>query len=200
MTKLRAYIEIDRLQPQLATAFAAGAAGFLPIGGQASLMVEVEPGILINQAMDIALKASRVRPGKSFVERHYGFVELHADTVEDVRHAGQAILKGLGLQQSERETPEILSSQIIHKVSPYHAQMINVHKNASLLIPGSDLFTMECQPAAYIVLAANEIEKSSPVTLVDCNEIGAVGRLSVSGTSSQVGRAAETAEAVLANI
>lgn len=200
MNKLRAYVEIDRLQPQLAVAFAAGAAGFLPIGGQASLMVEVEPGILINQVMDMALKASRVRPGKSVVERHYGFLELHADTVEVVRHAGQAILKGLGLQQSDREKPKVLSSQIIRRVSPYHAQMINVHRNASLLMPGSDLFTMECEPAAYIVLAANEVEKSSPVTLVDCNEIGALGRLSVSGTSSQVDRAAETAKAVLARI
>lgn len=200
MNKLRAYVHIDRLQPQIAVAFAAGAAGFLPIGGQASLMVEVEPGILINQAMDMALKASRVRPGKSFVERHYGFLELHADTPEEVRHAGQAILKGLGVQESERAKPKILSLQIIRRVSPYHAQMINVHRNASLLMPGSDLFTMECEPAAYIVLAANEVEKSSPVTLVDCNEIGAVGRLSVSGTSSQVDRAAETAKAVLANI
>jgi hypothetical protein len=200
VNKLRAYVHIDRLQPQLAVAFAAGAAGFLPIGGQASLMVEVEPGILINQAMDLALKASRVRPGKSFVERHYGFLELHADTPEEVRHAGQAILKGLGLEESDREKPKILSSQIIRRVSPYHAQMINVYRNASLLMPGSDLFNMECEPAAYIVLAANEIEKSSPVTLVDCNEIGAVGRLSVSGSSSQIDRAAETAKAVLACI
>lgn len=199
MNKLRAYVHIDRLQPQLAVAFAAGATGFLPIGGQSSLMVEMEPGILINQAMDFALKSSNVRPGKSFVERHYGFLELHSDTPAEVHHAGQAILKGLGLQESDREKPVILSSQIIRKVSPYHAQMINVYGNASLLMPGSDLFTMECEPAAYIVLVANEIEKNSPVTLVDCNEIGAVGRLSVSGTSSQVDRAAETAKAVLSH-
>lgn len=199
MNKLRAYVHIDRLQPQLAAAFAAGASGFLPIGGQASLMVEVQPGSLINKAMDMALKSSRVRPGKSFMERHYGFLELHADNPDEVRHAGQAILKGLGLQESDREKPSILSTEIIRRVSPYHAQMINVHKNASLLLPGSDLFTMECEPAAYIVLVANEVEKNSPVTLVDCNEIGAVGRLSVSGSSSQVDRAAETAKAVLAN-
>jgi hypothetical protein len=179
-------------------AFAAGAAGFLPIAGQASLMVEVEPGILINQAMDLALKASRVRPGKSFVERHYGFLELHADTPEEVRHAGQAILKGLGLEESDRIKPKILNSQIIRRVNPYHAQMINVYGNASLLMPGSDLFTMECEPAAYIVLVANEVEKNASITLVDCNEIGAVGRLSVAGSSSQVDRAAETATAVLA--
>jgi hypothetical protein len=198
VNKLRAYVHIDRLQPQLAVAFAAGAAGFLPIAGQASLMVEVEPGILINQAMDLALKASRVRPGKSFVERHYGFLELHADTPEEVRHAGQAILKGLGLEESDRIKPKILNSQIIRRVNPYHAQMINVYGNASLLMPGSDLFTMECEPAAYIVLVANEVEKNASITLVDCNEIGAVGRLSVAGSSSQVDRAAETATAVLA--
>jgi hypothetical protein len=200
VNKLRAFVFIDRLQPQLAVAFAASSSGFLPIGGQAALLVEVQPGILINQAMDFALKSSNVRPGKSFIERHFGFLELHADALADVKHAGNSILHGLGVKESDIECPRILSSQIIRKVNPYHAQMINVHRNASLLMPGTDLFTMECEPAAYIVRAANEVEKDAPVTLIDCNEIGAVGRLCVSGTSSQVERAAETARAALDSI
>jgi Tfp pilus assembly protein PilZ len=200
VNKLRAYVFIDRLQPQLAAAFAAGATGFLPIGGQAALMVEVQPGIIINQAIDLALKAARVRPGKSFTERHFGFLEIHSNAQEEVRHAGGAILKGLGFQASDKTRPKILSSQIINKVSPYHAQMMNVYRNANLLLPGTDLFTIECEPAAYIALAANEVEKNVPITLVDCNEVGAVGRMTVSGTASQIKRAAETARAVLEGI
>ncbi|WP_458778056.1 hypothetical protein [Desulforhopalus sp. 52FAK] len=198
--KLRAFVFIDRLQPQLAVAFAAGCSGFLPIGGQSALIVEVDPGILINQAMDCALKSSNVRPGKSFVERHFGFLELHADAQADVKYAGDSILNGLGVSRSDIQQPRVVSSQIIRRVNPYHAQMVNVHRNASLLMPGTDLFTMECEPAAYALRVANEIEKDTPVTLIDCNEIGAVGRLSVSGTSSQVERAAKTAEAALASV
>ncbi len=200
MNSLRAYTFIDRLQPQLAAAFAAGATGFLPIGGEAALLVEIQPGIMINKAIDLALKSARVRPGKSFVERYFGFLEVHASSMDEVRQAGQAILKGLGLKETDKTRPKILSSQIINRVTPYHAQMMNVCNNASLLLPGSDLFTMECEPAAYVILAANEIEKNVPVTLVDCNEIGAVGRLSVSGTTSQVSQEAKTARAVLESI
>lgn len=197
MNILRAYVVIDRLQPQLAAGFAAGASGFLPVAGQSALMVEVQPGIIINQAIDLALKSSGVRPGKCFTERHFGFLEVHADGQEDVHQAGAAILKGLGLDLDQRTRPRVLSSQVINRVTPFHAQMMNVYRNASLLLPGTDLFTVECEPAAYIALAANAVEKDVGVTLVDCNEIGAVGRLTVSGTASQINRAARTALAVL---
>ena len=196
MNTLRAYAFIDRLQPQLAGAFAAGAPGYLPIGGEAAMVVEIQPGILINQAIDLALKASPVRLGKSFVERHFGFMEIHSSSQEDVRHAGGAILGGLGMCEADKMRPKILSSQVIRRVSPYHAQMINVYRNGSLLLPGKDLFTIECEPAAYIFLAANEVEKNVDTTLVDCTEIGAAGR----GTPSKVNQAAAAARSALESV
>jgi hypothetical protein len=90
--------------------------------------------------------------------------------------------------------PKLLSSQIIHKVNDYHAQMVNVSRLCSMLLPGQDLYILEVQPAGYIILAANEAEKNAPITLVDCRSFGAVGRLYLSGKESDVARAAKAAE------
>jgi len=194
---LRAYAFIDRLQPQLAGVTAASSPGFLPVGGESALVVEVQPGLLINQAIDLALKASPVNLGKSFVERYFGYMEVHARSQQDVRHAGGAVLKGLGFSEADKARPTVLSARAVHKCSPHHAQMMNVFRNGSLLLPGKDFFTLECEPAAYIFLAANEVEKQVDITLVDCNEIGAAGRLTVSGTPSQVRQAEKAAIAAL---
>ena len=40
-----------------------------PVPGVASLMVEIAPGIAINQLTDAALKATRCQPGLQIVER-----------------------------------------------------------------------------------------------------------------------------------
>jgi len=53
---LRAYVFIDKLQPQYAAFLGTVAKGFLPIAGMASLYVEISPGIEINRITDIALK------------------------------------------------------------------------------------------------------------------------------------------------
>ena len=200
METLRAYAIVDRLQPQLAGIVAASAPGYLPIGGEAALVVEVEPGILINRAIDLALKSAPVKIGKSFVERYFGYMEVHAGNQQDVRYAGEAVLKGLGVTLEDRKRPKVLSAQIIQKVSPYHAQMMNVYRNGSLLLPGKDFFTMECEPAAYIFYAGNEVEKRVDITMVDCNEIGAAGRLTVSGTPSEVRQAKKVAVEALENL
>ena len=63
-----------------------------------------------------------------------------------------------------------------------------------MLLPGQDLYILEVQPAGYITLAANEAEKNSPITLVDCRSFGAVGRMYMSGKESDVARAAQAAE------
>ena len=45
---LRSYVFLDALQPQHAAFLGTVAKGFLPVGGQASLFIEVSPGIAIN--------------------------------------------------------------------------------------------------------------------------------------------------------
>ena len=99
---LRAYVFLDSLQPQYAAFLGTVAQGFLPLAGDASLYVEISPGIEINRLTDIALKATHVRPGMQIVERHFGMLEIHSESQADTRAAGAAILADLGL---DRERP-----------------------------------------------------------------------------------------------
>jgi hypothetical protein len=200
MTDLRAFVYIDRMQPQFAAYIGKNARGYLPVPGMASIMVEIAPGVLINQVTDAAVKAANVRPGLMIVERHFGILEFHSEAQADVRHSGDAVLSSLGLSLADRTPPEVLSSQIVHKTNPYHAQMVNVSGLCSMLLPGQDLYILEVQPAAYITLAANEAEKGAVVTLVDLRAFGAVGRLYLGGTQSEVERAAGAAEMAIERI
>ncbi len=88
---LRAYVFLDSLQPQYAAFLATVAQGYLPTVGQASLFVEISPGIEINRVTDIALKSTQVTPGMQIVERLYGMLEIHSDSQADIRAAGRAI-------------------------------------------------------------------------------------------------------------
>src|ERR1039457_7333710 len=79
MADLRSYIFLDSLQPQVASFFATVSQGFLPIAGQASLFVEISPGMEINRVTDVALKSTKVTPGMQIIERLYGMLEIHSD-------------------------------------------------------------------------------------------------------------------------
>ena len=68
MADLRSYIFLDSLQPQVASFFATVSQGFLPIAGQASLFVEISPGMEINRVTDVALKCTKVTPGMQIIE------------------------------------------------------------------------------------------------------------------------------------
>src|SRR5512138_2276945 len=107
MAELRCYVFIDNLQPQFASFLGTVAQGFLPVPGQASLFVEVAPGMDIMTLTDVALKATDVRPGMMIIERLYGMLEIHSDSQADVRQAGRAILEALGLKENERIKPEL---------------------------------------------------------------------------------------------
>jgi len=86
---LRSYIFLDSLQPQLTAFIGSTARGFLPLVGDASLWVEISPGIEINRMTDIALKATNVRPAVQVVERLFGLLEVHSPSQADVRARGR---------------------------------------------------------------------------------------------------------------
>lgn len=197
MSDLRTFVYLDRLQPQFAAYLGANARGYIPIPGMAATFVEISPGVLINEVTNATVKAANVQPGLMVVERVFGVLEFHSTAQADVKHAGDAVLKTLGKKLTDRVKPKILSSQIINKVNPYHAQMVNISRLASMLLPGQDLYILEVQPAGYIALAANEAEKNSNVTIVDCRVFGAVGRLYLGGKQSDIERAAGAAEAAI---
>lgn len=194
---LRSYVFLDSLQPQLAAFTGTTAKGFLPLAGQASLWVETAPGMIINRVTDVALKATSAVPAVQVVERAFGLLELHHDDRGEVRAAGDAVCNFIGVKSSDATKPKVTSNQIIRAVEPYQAQLINRNRSGNMLIPGQSLFILETEPAAWIVLAANEAEKAANVSLINLQPYGAFGRLWMSGSEAEIDSAAAAAIAVI---
>jgi hypothetical protein len=183
---LRSYVFLDNLQPQHAAFLGTVAQGFLPLAGDASLWVEISPGIEINRMTDIALKSTRVNPGMQIVERYYGLLEVHSPEQADARAAGEAILREIGLQESDRIKPKILSSQIIRRIDDHQAQLINRMRHGQMLIPGQTLYVLECEPAAYAALATNEAEKAAHINVLEVRAFGSMGRVYLGGEERDI--------------
>ncbi len=198
--QLKTYIFLDSLQPQLATFIGTTARGFLPIPGDASLFVEIAPGIAINTINDLVLKETKVRPAMQIVERAFGLLEVHHADQGEVRQAGAAILRDLELTESQRQKPKIISNQVIRSIEPDHAILVNTNRWGSMLLPGESLFILETDPAGYAVFAANEAEKAANVKLIEVRPFGAFGRLWMSGTESEIDSAREAAIKALEGI
>jgi hypothetical protein len=62
------------------------------------------------------------------------------------------------------------------------------------------MLVLECAPAAYINLAANEAEKRANIKLIHVASVGRFGRLWMSGTESEIMAARAAAEAALNQI
>jgi hypothetical protein len=183
---LRSYVFLDSLQPQMAAFVGSTARGFLPLSGDASLWVEISPGIEINHITDVALKATKVRPAVQVVERLFGLLEVHSSEQAEVRAAGAAILDALGVSAEERWKPTIYSSQIIRRVDAHQAQLINRNRNGMMLIAEQTLYIMEVEPAAYAVLAANEAEKAAEINIVEVRPFGSFGRVYLGGEERDI--------------
>ena len=186
MVDLRAYVFLDSLQPQFASFQATISQGFLPVAGQASLFVEISPGIEINRVTDIALKSTRVTPGMQIVERLYGMLEIHSDSQADIRAAGRAILGALELKEEDRRKPSMVSSQVIRRVDDYQTQLINRMRHGNMILPGQTLYIMECEPAAYAALAANEAEKAAEIQILEVRAFGSFGRVYLGGEERDI--------------
>ena len=184
--ELRAYIFLDSLQPQYAAFLGTIAHGFLPLAGDASLWVEISPGIAINRLTDVALKSTRVRPGMQIVERYFGLLEVHSDSQAETRAAGEAILSELDLKESERIRPRVVSSQIVRHVDDHQVQLINRMRHGHMLIPGQTMYILEVEPAPYAALAANEAEKSAEVNILEVRAFGSFGRVFLGGEEQDI--------------
>lgn len=197
---LRTYTFLDALQPQLATFMGKTSRGFLPVPGQASLFVEIAPGIAINRVTDVALKATKVQPALQIVERAYGLLEIHHFDQGEVLSAGRAILGHLELQEEERLKPRVLTNQIIRAVEAYQTQIINRNSSGMMILPGDSLFILETEPAGYVAFAANEAEKAARIFLVNVTPYGAFGRLYLSGPEAEIDAAAAAAISAIESV
>jgi hypothetical protein len=183
---LRSYVFLDSLQPQYAAFLGTVAQGFLPLARDASLFVEISPGIEINRLTDVALKATHVTPGMQIVERYYGLLEVHSSSQAETRAAGAAILEELGHVEADRRKPRVLSSQVIRRIDAHQAQLINRTRHGQMLIPGQTLYVLEVEPAAYAALAANEAEKAAQIEILEVRAFGSMGRVYLGGEERDI--------------
>ena len=183
---LRSFVFLDSLQPQYAAFIGTTAQGFLPLAHDASLFVEIAPGIEINRITDIALKSNRVKPGMQIVERYYGLLEIHSPDQAEARGAGAAILDAIELEESDRIKPKILSSQIVRRLDDHQVQLINRMRHGNMIIPGQTLYVLECEPAAYAALAANEAEKAAQINVLEVRAFGSMGRVYLGGEERDI--------------
>jgi ethanolamine utilization microcompartment shell protein EutS len=200
MVKLRTYVYIDSLQPQLAEYMASVSQGFPPVPGDACLWVEVSPGMAVHRVTDIALKASQVKLTQQVVERAFGSMVIHSRDQSDVMQSGHVLLSSIGATAEDREHCGIEWQEIIRGMTSDHAVLINrQHRGGSMMIPGESMFILETQPAGYIVYAANQAEKAASIKLVDCRAVGAFGRLVLAGREADIEEAAAAAIAAVQN-
>ncbi len=192
-TVVRALLQIDRLQPKFAAYNGATVQGSIPLAGDTILVGEMAPGNEVFRLIDTALKAATIEATSQIVEREFGFFILRSPSNAEISAARDAILAHLGITMSDRLKPVVESTQIITSVEPYQAQLLNKWRKGSLLVPGQTLGIVECAPAAYISIAANEAEKSADIDIVEVRAVGRFGRFFMSGSEAAVETAMEAA-------
>ena len=197
---LRTFTYIDILQPQLTGFLQTVAPGFLPLENQAALFVEIAPGLAINSVTDIALKNTSVYPGLQIVERAFGVLELHSFDQGQIRAAGDAILAHFNLTESDRYKPVLRTSEAITGLDGHQAMLINRMRHGDMIGEGETLYVMECEPAGYACIAANEAEKAAQVNLLEVTTFGAYGRLYLGGGESEIEEAEKAIRSIFDSI
>jgi len=183
---LRVYCYLDRMQPQFAAFVGTITQGDLPVEGMASLYVEMAPGNEVFRTVDIAVKATEAKPGAQIVEREFGMFEIHSHNQADVIESGAIVLERLGLRAEDRIRPKVFSSNLITRIDPYQAQLLNRWRRGTMLVSGETLFVLEVAPAAYITYAANEAEKKATIKLTHISSVGRFGRMWMSGSEAEM--------------
>lgn len=197
MTELRSYVFIDRLQPRTLCYLGATSKGSLPRSEMSTLLLDVTPALDIEQLTDVALKSVNIQPSLLQLDSRGGWLGLHGDSSDEVRAAADTLLTELGADTNSLKPPKIVNSKVVSRVDAAHAFMINRQKSGCLCVPGESLFMLDCQPATYALLAANEAEKAADVKIVDVRITGSQGRLFLSGKDANIRAAAEAAETAL---
>lgn len=197
MADLRASIFIDQLQPQTLAYISTWMRGYLPRLRMAAQIVEIAPGLDVEALTDTVLKSADVRAGLLVVERQFGTLQFHSHSTAEVHAGAAAILHALEKSNTDISPPKILASTLVTNVDDQHAFLMNRNKLGSMVLGGDSIYLLECQSAAYAILASNEAEKEADVKLIDMRMIGANGRLYLAGTEADVRNAMNAAEMAL---
>lgn len=197
MTNIRASIFIDQLQPQTLAYISTWMRGTLPRLRMAAQIVEIAPGLDVEALTDTVLKSADVRVGLLVVERQFGTLQFHSHSTAEVHSGASAILSALEKTADDVNRPRILASKLVTNVDDQHAFMMNRNKLGSMVLGGDSVYLLECQSAAYAILACNEAEKEADIKVIDMRMIGANGRLYLAGTEADVRNARNAAEGAL---
>jgi hypothetical protein len=94
VAELRSFIFIDQLQPQTMCYLGSWIKGRLPRLNMAAQIIEIAPGMDIEQLTDVALKHDAVQAGILIVERQFGYLEIHSRSTAAVQSASSMLLPG----------------------------------------------------------------------------------------------------------
>ena len=177
------------MQPQYAAISAMKSDGYFPVEGESAFWLEVRPGIVVNRLLDIALKRCDVTPGALMTERHYGSLEVHSSDQGQVLAAGREILSALGRRWEDQPAPAVHTDEVIRKITPHHATLLNQARGGMLVLGDDTLYTLEVSPAVHVVRCANEAEKAAPIRIASMRTAGAVGRLRLCGSDAEIDEA-----------
>ena len=197
MTDLRASIFIDQLQPQTLAYLSTWMRGSLPRARMAAQIIEIAPGLDVEALTDTVLKSADVRAGLLVVERQFGTLQFHSRSTAEVQAGAAAVMAQLGQTAADVAKPKILASKIVTNIENQHAFLMNRNKMGSMVLGGESVYLLECQSAAYAVLACNEAEKEADIKVIDMRPIGANGRLYLAGTEGDVRNARNAVERAL---
>lgn len=197
MSELRANIFINQLQPQTLAYVSTWMRGTLPRARMAAQIIEIAPGLDIEALTDTVLKSAEVRAGLLVVERQFGTLQFHSYSTAEVQAGAAAALESLGKRPEDAGRPKILASKLVTRLDDQHAFLMNRNKLGSMVLGGESVYLLECQPAAYAILACNEAEKEANIKVIDFRMIGANGRLYLAGAEAEVRNARDAAEAAL---
>ena len=75
--------------------------------------------------------------------------------------------------------------------------LINRMRHGNLILAGQTLFVLECEPAAYAALAANEAEKAADINILEVRAFGSFGRVYIGGEEKDIEVARPAAVAAL---
>lgn len=198
--ELRGALVLDSMQPQFAATVAANSDGYFPVAGESAFWLETCPGIVVNRLLDVALKSCDVRPGALIMERSYGTLEVHGPDQGQVRQAGKQVLLALSCTEEDGLAPNVMTDEVIRQIDDHQAMLVNRTRSGMLVLGKDTLYTLEVNPAVWVLLAANEAEKAAPIRIVGLENNGAVGRLRLAGTDAAIDAAVEAVHLALADV
>jgi len=86
----------------------------------------------------------------------------------------------------------------VRHLDDHQCMLINRMRHGNMILAGQTLFILECEPAAYAALAANEAEKAARINILEVRAFGSFGRLYIGGEEEDVEVARPAALAALA--